>query len=157
MCQKEGYEVGYSASDMKVLEQAASIIADKFRRGEHISSAEDSKRFLTYRLAAYEREVFAVLLLDNQNRLIEYKELFFGTINSSTVHPREIIKVVLGVNAAAVIFAHNHPSGDSTPSMQDHDLTKKLVDLLKQIDVLVLDHIVVGQDAYSFSEHGCML
>lgn len=154
MHSNEKYETDCSPESLKILEQAASIIEAKFKRGEQFSSAEDSKKFLTYKLAGYEREVFAALLLDNQNRLIEYKELFYGTINSTTVHPREIIKVILDANAAAVIFAHNHPSGESAPSMQDHDLTKRLVDLLKQIDVPVLDHIVVGEVAYSFMEHG---
>ncbi len=156
MHSNDKYEIDRSPESLKILEQAASIIEAKFKRGEQFSSAEDSKKFLTYKLAGYEREVFAALLLDNQNRLIEYKVLFYGTINSTTVHPREIVKVILNVNAAAVIFAHNHPSGESKPSSDDIALTKTLSQILKQIDVPVVDHIVIGKEAYSFAENGLL-
>lgn len=98
--------------------------------------------------------MFAVLLLDNQNRLIEFKELFQGTVDAASVYPREVVKVVLEVNAAAVIFAHNHPSGDSTPSQADRRITGRLKDALALVDVRVLDYIVTGDICTSFAERG---
>ena len=103
----------------------------------------------------YEREVFAVMLLDNQHRLLDYQELFFGTINAGSVYPREVVKAVLGKNAAAVILAHNHPSGMAEPSDADKAITARLQEVLEVVDVQVLDHFVVGQhDAVSFAERG---
>ncbi|MCE7614279.1 hypothetical protein LZT09_06635, partial [Vibrio fluvialis] len=87
-------------------------------------------------------------------RLIEFKELFHGTIDAASVYPREVVKVVLEANAAAVILAHNHPSGDSTPSQADRRITERLKDALTLVDVRVLDHIVVGKDSVSFAERG---
>jgi DNA repair protein RadC len=105
-------------------------------------------------MASYEREVFAVLLLDNQHRLIEYQELFFGTIDAASVYPREVVKVAFNCNAAAVIFAHNHPSGIAEPSNADKHITQKLRDALALIDIRVLDHFVVGETCVSFAERG---
>uniref|UniRef100_UPI001EBD94B3 JAB domain-containing protein n=1 Tax=Vibrio anguillarum TaxID=55601 RepID=UPI001EBD94B3 len=92
----------------------------------------------------------ALLLLDNQNRLIEFKELFQGTVDAASVY----VKAVLEINAAAVIFAHNHPSGDSTPSQADRRITERLKDALTLVDVRVLDHIVTGDTCTSFAERG---
>lgn len=105
-------------------------------------------------LGNYDREVFALLLLDNQHRLIEFNELFYGTIDSASVYPREVVKLALERNAAAVIFAHNHPSGDATPSQADKRITSRLKDALALIDVRVLDHFVVGETCVSFAERG---
>lgn len=107
-----------------------------------------------FKLSAYEREVFAVMLLDSQHRLIAFQELFFGTIDAASVYPREVVKAALQSNAAAVIFAHNHPSGDPEPSQADRAITTRLIAALNLIDVRVLDHIVVGQAAVSFAERG---
>jgi DNA repair protein RadC len=100
--------------------------------------------------------VFAVLLLDTQHRLIEYKEVFYGTIDAASVYPREIVKLVLEYNSAAVIIAHNHPSGISDPSQADKVITRKLIDALALVDVRVLDHIVVGETTLSFAEMGLL-
>lgn len=143
-------------SDDQVLEMAAEIIETKYLRGDSINNPTAVKEFLQYKLANYEREVFAVLLLDSQNNLIEYKELFFGTINSASVHPREVLKIALQHNAAAVMFAHNHPSGDPEPSNADKQITQKLKSVLEVIDIRVLDHIVVGKDCVSFAEQGLL-
>ncbi|MNH38111.1 hypothetical protein D3C79_990950 [compost metagenome] len=106
-------------------------------------------------MGEYEREVFAVMLLDNQHRLLDYQELFFGTINAGSVHPREVVKAALSKNAAAVILAHNHPSGMVEPSEADKVITTHLKEVLEVIDVQVLDHFVVGQhDVVSFAERG---
>ena len=143
-------------SDDQVLEMAAEIIETKYLRGDSFNSPKTVKEFLQYKLANYEREVFAVLLLDTQNRLIEYKELFFGTIDAANIHPREVLKIALQHNAAAVMFAHNHPSGNSEPSNADKQITQKLKGILEGIDIRVLDHIVVGKDCVSFAERGLL-
>jgi DNA repair protein RadC len=100
--------------------------------------------------------VFAVMFLDNQHRLIAFEELFFGTIDSASVYPREVLKAALKVNAAALIFAHNHPSGDATPSQADKQITQRLKEALALVDIRVLDHIVVGDSAISFAERGLL-
>lgn len=92
--------------------------------------------------------------LDSQNRILEYKELFRGTINAASVYPREVVKEVLALNAASVILAHNHPSGVSTPSQADKLITTKLQQALNLIDVSIVDHIIIGETSYSFAEHG---
>ncbi|HCH6462469.1 RadC family protein [Vibrio alginolyticus] len=148
------YPTTSQLSDHQILEQAAEIIANKYLRGDVFSSPEATKEFLTYKLGNYEREVFAVLMLDNQHRLIEFKELFFGTIDAASVYPREVVKLTLETNAAAVIFAHNHPSGDATPSQADRRITERLKDALALVDVRVLDHFIVGESCVSFAERG---
>ncbi|MBY8223468.1 DNA repair protein RadC [Vibrio fluvialis] len=138
----------------QILEHAAEILAHRYVRGDAFTNPDATKEYIRCKLGAYEREVFALLLLDNQNRLIEFKELFHGTIDAASVYPREVVKVVLEANAAAVILAHNHPSGDSTPSQADRRITERLKDALTLVDVRVLDHIVVGKDSVSFAERG---
>ena len=142
--------------EQKILKAAANIIEERYIRQDEYTSPEHVKQFVQYRLGHYEREVFAVMLLDNQHRLIEFKEMFFGTIDSAAVYPREVLKAVLHANAAAVIFAHNHPSGLPEPSESDKQITRKLKDALSLIDVRVLDHIVTGETSVSFAERGLM-
>ncbi len=141
-------------SEHQILEHAAQIIADKYMRGDVFTSPQATKEFLTYKLAQHEREVFAVLLLDNQHRLVEYNELFFGTIDAASIYPREVVKLALQHNAAAVIFAHNHPSGSPEPSQADKRITSRLKDALALVDIRVLDHFVVGEGCISFAERG---
>jgi DNA repair protein RadC len=143
-----------SLPDHQVLEQAAKIIANRHLKGDVLTSSNATKEFLTYKLGQHEREVFAVLLLDNQHRLIEYNELFFGTIDAATIYPREVVKLALERNAAAVIFAHNHPSGNAEPSQADRRITSRLSDALALIDIRVLDHFVIGETPVSFAERG---
>ena len=100
--------------------------------------------------------MFAVMLLDSQHKLIDYRELFFGTIDSASVYPREVVKAVLADNAAAVIFTHNHPSGEIKPSQADIAITSRLKDALALIDVQVLDHIIVGNGTASMAEFGLL-
>ena len=122
-----------------------------------LSSPEDVRHYLSLHLTGLDHEVFAALFLDNRHRVIEYRELFRGTIDSAAVYPREVVKRCLGVNAAAVIFAHNHPSGVAEPSDTDVRLTRKLVDALALVDVRVLDHLIVGQgEQSSLAERGLM-
>ncbi|MNZ64575.1 hypothetical protein D3C78_827480 [compost metagenome] len=98
--------------------------------------------------------MFLVLYLDNQNRLLECETLFTGTINHTEVHSREVVKLALRHNAAAVILAHNHPSGETEPSKQDRNITQHLVKALAMVEVRVLDHLIVGIDVLSFAERG---
>ncbi|MDT3272883.1 DNA repair protein RadC [Shewanella sp. SP2S2-4] len=140
----------------EVLASAANIIAERYVKKDAYTNPQATKDFLTYKLGGYEREVFAVMLLDNQHQLLEFKELFFGTLDAASVYPREVVKAVLAANAAAVIFAHNHPSGESEPSAADKNITQRLTDALALIDVRVLDHIVVGRTPVSFAERGLL-
>ncbi|NOH84671.1 DNA repair protein RadC [Vibrio sp. 03-59-1] len=138
----------------QILEHAAEILANRYVRGDAFCNPQATKDYVSYKLANHEREVFAMLLLDNQHRLIEFKELFYGTIDAASVYPREVVKLVLETNTAAVIFAHNHPSGDPTPSQSDKRITERLKDALALVDVRVLDHLVVGETCVSFAEKG---
>jgi DNA repair protein RadC len=114
-------------------------------------------QYLRQRLGAHRREVFAVLLLDAQHRLIDYRELFLGTLDAAVVHPREVVRAVIEAGAAAVIFAHNHPSGVAEPSRADIALTERLHSALALIDVRVLDHFVVASTTtVSLAERGLL-
>ncbi|MFI4962255.1 MAG: DNA repair protein RadC [Legionellales bacterium] len=111
-----------------------------------ITNSKQTYAYLKKRLRDYKNETFAALFLDNQNRVIAYEELFTGTINSASVHPRPIIERVLQLNAAALILAHNHPSGLSSASHQDIAITERLREALELVDVRLLDHIVIGDN-----------
>ena len=143
-------------SAYQILEKAAEILSERYIRTEAFSRPEATMDYLSCKLGGYDKEIFAVMMLDNQHQLIEFRELFFGTIDGASVYPREVVKAVLEVNASAVIFAHNHPSGNSEPSQADKAITKRLSDALGLIDVRVLDHIVVGETSTSFAERGLL-
>lgn len=129
---------------------AAPVIREAVFRG-----SVDVRRYLRQRLGGREQEVFAALFLDTQHRLIRFEELFFGTVDSATVHPREVLRRVIQCNAAAVIFAHNHPSGIAEPSGSDLAITERLKSLLECVDVRVLDHLVVSaSQVVSMAERG---
>ena len=138
----------------ELLERAAEALALKYKREGTFTDAANVKEYLALKLGAYEREVFAVMFLDSQHRLISFEEMFFGTIDAASVYPREVLKMALSHNAAAVIFAHNHPSGVPEPSQADKRITERLVEALKLVDIRVLDHIVVGESCVSFAEKG---
>ena len=139
-----------------IINQALAILESRQRHlGHAFTQPKAAADFLRLKMGEYEREVFAVMLLDNQHRLLDYQELFFGTINAGSVYPREVVKAVLGKNAAAVILAHNHPSGMAEPSDADKAITGRHKEVLEVVDVQVLDHFVVGQhDVVSFAERG---
>jgi DNA repair protein RadC len=127
----------------------------RLRRGTALGSPADTRQFLTARLRHHEQEVFACLFLDNRHRLIAFEELFRGTVNGASVHPREIAKRALHHNAAAVIIAHNHPSGVAEPSQADRAITARIRDAMALIDVRLIDHFVVGDgEIASFAERG---
>jgi DNA repair protein RadC len=140
-----------------VTEMARRHLAEELERGEAMSDPGRVRRFLSARLRDLPHEVFACLYLDNRHRVIQYEELFRGTIDGASVPPREVVKAALGRNAAAVIFAHNHPSGVAEPSDADQRITRRLRDALSLVDIRVLDHFVVGDGmAVSFAERGLL-
>jgi DNA repair protein RadC len=146
----------WSQTSMQILETAANIIAEKYLHEDVFTNSQATKDFLKFKLGGYEREVFAVMLLNNQHELIEYKELFYGTVVACAVYPREVVKAVLSVNAAAVMLVHNHPSGISEPSQADKLITQRLVNALGLIDVRVLDHLIIGKTTMSFAENNLL-
>ena len=138
-----------------VLEMASRHLDEQLTKTSALDNAATVKRLAKVRLGGLAHEVFAVLFLDAQHRLIQFEELFRGTIDCASVYPREVVKRALALNAAAVILAHNHPSGHSTPSEADKQLTQRLCSALALVDVRVLDHIVVGDNTpFSFCEAG---
>ncbi len=139
-------------SALKILESRIMYKSDS----PSLTTPHASKTFVKLQLATYEHEVFACLMLDNRNRVIAFRELFRGTIDGASVYPREVVKQVLADNAAAVIFAHNHPSGIAEPSQADIAITERLKKALALIDVRVLDHLIVGEEVTSFAERGLL-
>jgi DNA repair protein RadC len=145
------------ASGEEVLTAARRVLGHRVRRGTTLSSPSIVRDYLRSKLGALEHEVFASLLLDSQNRLIEYAELFRGTLSQTSVYPREVVKIALVRNAAAMIFAHNHPSGVAEPSRADELLTQTLKSALSLVEVRTLDHfIVAGDQILSFAERGLL-
>jgi DNA repair protein RadC len=145
------------ATGDEVLKAARQVIGRRVRRGTSMSSPHVVRDYLRTKIAELEHEVFVTLLLDSQNRLIEYIELFRGTLAQTGVYPREVVKVALSRNAAAMILAHNHPSGVAEPSRADELLTQSLKQALALVDVRVLDHFVVaGAETVSFAERGLL-
>ncbi|WP_133489895.1 DNA repair protein RadC [Alcanivorax sp. 24] len=143
------------ASVDQILDAARQVIDQKIQRGMSFTSPTLVKEYLCAKLAGFEHEVFAVLFLDSQHRLIDYTEMFRGTIDGASVYPREVVKEALRLNAAAVIFSHNHPSGNPEPSRADEAITKRLKEALALVDVRSLDHVIVaGSDTTSFAERG---
>jgi DNA repair protein RadC len=144
-----------AASNEEVLIAAREILNRRVRRGVSLSSPLLVKDFLSVKLGSLEYELFCVLLLDKRHRLIEYVELFRGTIDGASVHPREVVKLALAKNAASVILAHPHPSGVAEPSHADELITQRLKEALSLVDIRVLDHLVVaGGQVVSFAESG---
>ena len=135
-----------------IFSTARKLSGIQLRRGTCINSSDLAREAVGNRLSGHQCEIFACLFLDSQHRVLAFKEMFRGTVNYTTVHPREIIKEALKLNAAAVILAHNHPSGEVEPSSRDIDLTKNLKEILKVIDVQVLDHLVVGNTILSMAD-----
>jgi DNA repair protein RadC len=143
------------ASNEEILKAARTFMSRRVHRGVPMTSPKLVKEFLSMKLGTLEHESFCVLLLDKRHRLIEYIELFRGTIDGASVHPREVVKLALAKNAAALLLAHPHPSGVAEPSQADELITQRLKDALSLIDVRVLDHfIVAGGDVISMAERG---
>lgn len=146
-------------SDDTVIQAALNILEERICysvNAPSLTSPGDSRDYVKLKLAEYEHEVFACLFLDQRHHVIAFEELFRGTIDGASVYPREVVKEAIKHNAAAVIFAHNHPSGNAEPSEADQRITKRLKDALALIDVRVLDHLVVGSEVVSFAERGLL-
>jgi DNA repair protein RadC len=129
---------------LAVLELSRRVLLQKMRKRDVMNNPETVKQFLQLQMGAYPQEVFAVVFMDAQYRLLSFQEMFKGTLNQTSVYPREVVKLALDQGAAAVILAHNHPSGDVRPSAADSTLTRTLQTALSMVDVKVLDHIIVG-------------
>jgi DNA repair protein RadC len=154
-CSTKGLGPAKYALLQAVLELARRHVGEGLTRSDVMKNPAETERYLSSRLRDYPYEVFACLFLDTRHRVISYEELFQGTIDSATVHPREVVRRALAHNAAAVILAHNHPSGLAEPSEADRRITGRLKDALGLIDVRVLDHFVIGDhQAFSFSQRG---
>lgn len=147
-----------TAAQQATINSALEIISGLFHRQDLLATSPDRvKQYCQLNIGYLEYEIFGVLFLDNQHRLIKFVEMFRGTIDSASVYPREVAKEVLLSNAAAVIFTHNHPSGLAQPSDADKRITDRLIEGLKLFDVRTLDHIIVSHnETYSFAEHGLL-
>jgi DNA repair protein RadC len=140
-----------------VLEMGRRHLSATMKEGDLLSSPDLVRSYLSAQLRHQPREVFAILFLDSQNRLIAYEELFFGTIDGASIYPREVVRRALAHNCASVILSHNHPSGVAEPSQADCRITRRLQESLELIDVRVIDHMVVGDSAViSFAERGLL-
>jgi DNA repair protein RadC len=147
------------SNDDAIIESALKILESRILYSSDspsLTCPQASKNYVKLQLATYEHEVFSCLFLDNRNRVITYEEMFRGTIDGASVYPREVVKACLSHNAAAVIFAHNHPSGATDPSQADIAITERLKKALALIDVRVLDHLIVGDEVTSFAERGLL-
>jgi DNA repair protein RadC len=141
----------------QIIAAAREHISHRVRRGTSLVSPQATRDFLTLKLGSREFETFCCLFLDNRHRLIEFVELFRGTIDGASVHPREVVKEALKHNAAAVIFAHPHPSGIAEASHADELITRRLKEALQLVDIRVLDHLIVaGGDVVSLAESGLL-
>jgi DNA repair protein RadC len=153
----KGLGAAKSAQFIAALELARRSIDERLRQGAALTSPGAVRDYLRLALASRPHEVFACIWLDAQHRVIAIEEPFRGTLTQTSVYPREIVKSALAANAAAVIFAHNHPSGVAQPSQSDELLTRNLKEALALVDVKVLDHfIVAGHQAISFAERGLL-
>jgi len=146
-----------TTTENAIIQNALNILESRIQLPtDYLTSPSDTRRFLRLKLAEREHEVFAVLFLDSKHGVIRYEEMFTGTIDGASVYPREVVKAALRNNAAAVIFAHNHPSGVTAPSESDKRITERLKDALSVLDIRVLDHLIVGSDISSFAEQGLL-
>lgn len=156
-CAGKGLGVAKYVQLRAVLELSRRYLRAEIEKRDVLTSPEAVRNYLKSRLRVLPHEVFACLFLDNRHRIIEYSELFRGTIDGASVHPREVVREAMRWNAAAVIFAHNHPSGVAEPSQADLRITERLRDALALVDVRVLDHIVIGEGGgTSFAERGLL-
>jgi len=155
-CEHLGLGTAKYAQLQAVLEMSRRYLNAGLQRGDSLTSPQETRQYLTNQLRDYAHEVFAVLFLDQRHRVIEFEEMFRGTVDGASVYPREVVKKALEHNASAVIFAHNHPSGVAEPSQADERITQRLKAALSLVDIRVLDHFVVGDDVVSFAERGLL-
>jgi DNA repair protein RadC len=149
-CQAKGLGDAKYVQLQACVEMSRRYLRECLERGDVLSSPDDTRNFLMSELSGRTYEVFSCLFLDNKHRVIKFEELFYGTIDGASVYPREVVRRALQHNAAALILAHNHPSGIAEPSQADIAITRKLKEAMTLIDVRVLDHFIIG-DGYSVS------
>ena len=147
---------GITSAEQSIINQAKEILLKSIKRGDTLCSPQQTRDYLRLELSKEMSEVFAVLFLDNRNRVISFDKMFFGTIDGASVYPREVIRRALEHNAAAVILTHNHPSGVAEPSHADEQITNRLKDALGMVDIRVLDHFIIGDEIVSFAERGLL-
>ena len=156
-CQGRGLGEAKYVQLQAAIELSRRYLSERLQRETVFNSPQQVRDYLIARLAHLQREIFTVLFLDNQHRLIVCEDLFFGTIDGASVYPREVVKKCLQHNAAAVILAHNHPSGVAEPSLPDQQITQRLQSALSLMDIRVLDHLIVaGGQTVSFAERGLL-
>ncbi|OOZ37405.1 RadC family protein [Solemya velesiana gill symbiont] len=143
-CRSPGLGAAKYAQLQAALEMSRRYLREELEQGDALTNPAQTRRYLEARLRGYPHEVFACLFLDNRHKIIEYEELFRGTIDGASVHPREVVKRALTHNAAALIMAHNHPSGVAEPSRSDEQITRQLKSALELVGIRVIDHIIVG-------------
>ncbi|WP_275099450.1 RadC family protein [Sedimenticola hydrogenitrophicus] len=154
-CGNHGLGSAKYAQLQAVLEMGRRHLRERIQRVDVLTSPQQTRDYLRARLAGYPYEVFACLFLDNRHRVIEYEELFRGTIDGASVHPREVVRRSLSHNAAALILAHNHPSGVAEPSQADRAITRRLKAALELVDIRLLDHFIIGSgEITSLAEQG---
>ena len=143
---------------LRTIKRALVLLEQHLREpGVAFTSTQATRDWLRLKMGTLEREEFVVLYLNNQNQLLAHETLFTGTISHTEVHPREVVKRALYFNAAAVIFTHNHPSGEVAPSQADKAITQRLVQALMLVEIRVPDHLIVGgRQIFSFAEHGLL-
>ncbi len=142
-------------SDDDIIKEALNCLNKRFRRGKVITKPAETIEYLQIKLAEREHEVFCVMFLDNRYRILCFEELFRGTVDSTHVYPREIVKLALLKNAVAVILVHNHPSGSAEPSQADQQISQRIKETLALFEIRVLDHIVIGaMETVSLAERG---
>jgi DNA repair protein RadC len=134
---------------------ARRYLADRIVDMDYIRSSEDVLDYLRHNLRDKSKEVFMIIYLNGRNQILKMEKLFEGTLNTSAVYPREVVKRALENDASALVLVHNHPSGNPSPSQDDLTITKKLKDAVKTIDIYIHDHLIIaGNDIYSFADHG---
>lgn len=157
LCQAPGLGPAKVALLKAATEMGRRCLQEELQKGDSLNSPDSTREFLKSQLRNRQQEVFSCLFLDNRNRIIAFEELFYGTVDGASVYPREVVKRALFHNAAAIIFAHNHPSGVCQPSQADKAITEKLQEALYLIDVRVLDHFIIGEGRpCSFAEMGLL-
>lgn len=152
------YMVTPAGDEDSIIDTALAILASRVRIGPVMDNARAVRAFMAVKAARHaDREVFSVMFLDSQHRLIEFREMFQGTLAQTTVYPREVARAALQLNASAVILTHNHPSGSTHPSRADEQLTTQLKTALRLLDIAVIDHIITGGGtSLSMAELGLM-
>ncbi len=154
-CRGKGLGSAKYAQLQATLELSRRHLFETLERGDALSSPQHTRDYLRAQLRDRRREVFACLFLDNRHRVLAYEELFFGTIDGAGVHPREVVRRALELNAAALIVAHNHPSGVAEPSAADEAITRRIREALQLVEIRLLDHMVVGDgEIVSLAERG---